>query len=96
VLAVHVVDENAKGIAELFGGETGDKVDKFSGIRWHSVHGVPVLADCERWFAGEVLQQIDLGDHVGFLLRPLDAQGDEPAAQLTIQQARDIKPGHKP
>jgi flavin reductase (DIM6/NTAB) family NADH-FMN oxidoreductase RutF len=96
VLAVHVVDEKAKEIAELFGGETGDVVDKFAQVRWRTVHGVPVLADCERWFAGEVLQQIDLGDHVGFLLQPLDAQGDAPAAQLTVQQARDIEPGHEP
>jgi flavin reductase (DIM6/NTAB) family NADH-FMN oxidoreductase RutF len=96
VLAVHVVDEHAKGIAEVFGGQTGDVVDKFAQVAWHEAHGVPVLDDCRRWFAGRVLQQIDLGDHIGFLLQPLDAQGDAPAAQLTVQQARDIKPGHDP
>jgi flavin reductase (DIM6/NTAB) family NADH-FMN oxidoreductase RutF len=96
VLAIHVVDEQAKEVAELFGGETGDQVDKFARVRWHDVHGVPVLDACERWFTGSVLQQIDFGDHVGFLLRPLEVEGDAPAAQLTVQQARDIEPGHKP
>jgi hypothetical protein len=42
------------------------------------------------------MQQIDLGDHVGFLLQPLEVEGDAPVAQLTVQQARDIEPGHKP
>lgn len=96
VLAVHAVDENAKAIAELFGGETGDVVDKFAGVRWREIDGVPVLDGCARWFAGKVLQQFDLGDHVGFLLQPLDAEGEVAAAQLTYQQARDIEPGHKP
>lgn len=96
VLAVHVVDENARDLAELFGGETGDVVDKFARVRWHEEHGVPVLSGCQRWFAGKVLQQIDLGDHIGFLLQPLDAEGEAPASQLTYQQARDIEPGHDP
>ena len=95
-LAVHVVDREDKAIAELFGGETGDQVDKFSRVKWHPVHGVPILDDCKRWFAGSILQQFELGDHVGFLLAPLDAEPGAGSEQLTIQQARDIEPGHKP
>ena len=96
VLAVHAVDEHAKDIAELFGGETGDVVDKFGRVQWREIDGVPVLSACRRWFAGKVLQQFDLGDHVGFLLQPLEAEGEVPDAPLTYQQARDIEPGHKP
>jgi flavin reductase (DIM6/NTAB) family NADH-FMN oxidoreductase RutF len=95
-LAVHIVEEEDKHIAELFGGETGDEVDKFARIRWHSVHGVPILDACRRWFAGSVLQQIDFGDHVGFLLEPIDLEQDSTAEQLTFQRARDIEPGHEP
>lgn len=95
-LAVHVVDEADKAIAELFGGETGDAIDKFARVPWHEVHGVPVIDGCSRWFVGSVLQRLDLGDHVGFLLQPLEVEGDAPVAQLTVQQARDIEPGHKP
>jgi flavin reductase (DIM6/NTAB) family NADH-FMN oxidoreductase RutF len=96
VFAVHVIDEENKAIAEVFGGESGDRVDKFARVRWHYVDGVPVLADCPRWFTGSVLEQIDLGDHVGHLLEPLHVEAGSPAEQLTYQQARDIKPGHKP
>ena len=95
-VAVHVVDKQNKDVAELFGGETGDEVDKFDQVRWHLVHGVPVLDDCERWFAGTVLERIDLGDHLGLLVSPLDVESSAPAGQLTFQQARDIAPGHKP
>jgi len=96
VLGVHVVEEKNKGLAELFGGETGDAVDKFAKVRWHYEHGVPILEDCERWFAGKILQRIDLGDHVGYLLQPLGTEAGTASEQLTIQQARDIEPGHKP
>jgi flavin reductase (DIM6/NTAB) family NADH-FMN oxidoreductase RutF len=96
VFAVHVVDEGNKAIAELFGGETGDEVDKFARVRWNYVDGVPILEDCPRWFTGLVLEQIDLGDHVGHLLEPLRIENGPVSEQLKYQQARDIKPGHKP
>ncbi len=96
IVAVHVVEERNKDIAELFGGETGDEVDKFSQVAWQTIDGVPVLDACERWFAGTVLERIDLGDHLGLLLSPVDAEPSEPASQLTFQKAQDIKPGHRP
>ena len=58
--------------------------------------GVPIFDSCERWFVGSVLEQIDLGDHVGFLLEPIDAGQEAASDQLTFQNARDIEPGHRP
>jgi flavin reductase (DIM6/NTAB) family NADH-FMN oxidoreductase RutF len=95
-VAVHIVEEKDKHIAELFGGETGDEVDKFTRVSWHSVDGAPILDACPRWFVGSVLQQIDLGDHMGFLLAPIDTGQGATAEQLTFQRARDIEPGHRP
>ena len=95
-LAVHVVDKKNKDIAELFGGETGDEVDKFARVLWHFADGVPILDACERWFAGSILEQIDFGDHVGFLLEPIDSMKSATSEQLTFQKARDIEPGHAP
>lgn len=94
--AVHIVEEKDKRIAELFGGATGDEVDKLSRVRWHFVSGVPILEGCESWFVGSVLEQIDFGDHVGFLLEPIDTGHEASSEQLTFQNARDIEPGHKP
>jgi flavin reductase (DIM6/NTAB) family NADH-FMN oxidoreductase RutF len=94
VLAVHRVDADSKQLAELFGGETGDQIDKFARLGWHAVDGVPVLDGCSCWFTGSILQRIDMGDHVGFLLQPLDAQPGKDASPMTFQQARDIEAGH--
>lgn len=95
-LAVHVIDDKNRNIAELFGGETGDEVDKFARVSWHSEDGVPILDACERWFAGSILEQIDLGDHVGFVLEPIDTEQIAASEQLTFQEARNIEPGHRP
>jgi flavin reductase (DIM6/NTAB) family NADH-FMN oxidoreductase RutF len=95
-LAVHVVEKDNKGLAELFGGETGDVVDKFAQTGWRGVAGMPVLTDCTRWFVATVLQRIDLGDHVGHLLEPISVAPGPASEQLTYQKARDITPGHDP
>ena len=96
MVAVHVVDKKDQHLAELFGGETGDELDKFTQVDWHSVDGVPVLEACERWFAGSVLERIDLGDHLGLLLSPVDVEPSTGAEQLTFQKVRSIEPGHRP
>lgn len=96
VVAVHVVEKRHHDIAELFGGETGDEIDKFARVSWHWAHGVPILDACERRFVGAVLRHVDLGDHVGLLLDPIDSERRSVSDQLTYQRARDIEPGHKP
>ncbi len=95
-LAVHVVEERHKDLAAIFGGETADAVDKFERVSWHYEQGMPILEACDRWFAGTVREQIELGDHVGFVLEPIDTETARGAEQLTYQLARDIEPGHKP
>ena len=46
------------------------------------------------WFAGRVLDQFDLGDHVGFLLEPVAAHRAVGAPYYTFEQAKTIEPGH--
>ncbi|MFL5826373.1 MAG: flavin reductase family protein [Thermoleophilaceae bacterium] len=97
VLAIHVLRDDDRAIAELFGGETGDAVDKFEQVRWRpGPGGVPLLEDLPAWFAGRVLERLDLGDHEGFLLEPLEASAAELPSELSFQEAKDIKPGHEP
>ena len=96
VLAVHFLSEADRPLAELFGGTTGDEVDKFSRCRWRiGPQGVPVLDDCARWFAGEVIEQFPTEDHVGFLLAPILVEGRAWPGQLGFQAARAISPGHE-
>ncbi len=96
VLAVHFLSTEDGDVATLFGGETGDKVDKFARCRWHEgPGGVPVLQDCARWFAGDVIDRIPAGDHVGFLLSPVRTHSGPWSGQLGFQAARTISPGHE-
>jgi flavin reductase (DIM6/NTAB) family NADH-FMN oxidoreductase RutF len=93
-LAVHLVPEGADWLVELFGGETGDEIDKFKRCAWtRGPRGVPILDDCPSWFVGEVRARLDLGDHVGHLLEPLDVRY-EPGPYQRFQQVKDVEPGH--
>jgi flavin reductase (DIM6/NTAB) family NADH-FMN oxidoreductase RutF len=94
-LAIHLVPAEHPELAELFGGETGDDLDKFERCAWHDgPHGAPLLDDCPTWFVGRVLERRPLGDHVGFLLEPVaGAAGDE--AWLPQSAVIDIDAGHE-
>jgi flavin reductase (DIM6/NTAB) family NADH-FMN oxidoreductase RutF len=97
VLVVHFVPEGADELAELFGGETGDDVDKFARVQWRpGPDGVPILSDLENWFAGRIIERIDFGDHWGFLLEPIEGQAGQADSKLTFHRAKRIEPGHEP
>jgi flavin reductase (DIM6/NTAB) family NADH-FMN oxidoreductase RutF len=95
-LVVHVVPEDAFDLVELFGGETGDEIDKLARVEWsEGPDGAPVLAGCPNWFAGSVLQRIPLGDHVGVLLEPVDGRHGAPGQRaFPFSRAKGIEPGH--
>lgn len=95
VLGVHFLSTANKDLAELFGEESGDWTDKFARCKWQEgPSDVPVLVGVKGWIAGRVLQRLDAGDHVPHLLEPIDGGvgGDGPS--LTLQQVRDLEPGH--
>lgn len=63
---------------------------------WHEgPHGLPILAECDNWFAGAILARHDLGDHVGFVLEPIAASSGTPLDEFTFHRARRIEPGHE-
>ncbi|WP_328303440.1 flavin reductase family protein [Streptomyces sp. NBC_00435] len=99
-LAVHVLRREQRRTAELFGGETGDDLDKFDRVDWWAGEGAtPVLADCPAWFVGRVRGLVEGdGDHVGFMLEPVrhgppPGDGEGPAL-LRFSDIADISPGH--
>ena len=95
-LGVHMLSADQVDLAALFGGETGDTVDKFSRCAWQDgPEGVPVLDGVAGWFVGRVVDRLDTGDHLGLLLEPVQASvSDVPG--LTFQQVKDLEPGHDP
>src|SRR5919107_3798104 len=65
-LGVHFVPADGEDVAELFGGETGDEVDKFARCEWYEgPHGVPLVDGCPNRFVGRIIERVNFGDHVG-------------------------------
>lgn len=97
-LAVHVLDRPDDELAGLFGGETGDELDKFARCEWREgPAGVPLLTDSSRRLVGRVVERIPFGDHVGHLLEPVSVAA-EPAQKkprpLHLEDVEDIDAGH--
>lgn len=93
-LAVHLVPRERTELAELFGGQTGDDVDKFERCEWSpGPRGLPILGGCPSWFAGAILSRHDVGDHEGYLLDPIEARC-EPGELLYFGDVKYIEPGH--
>ena len=94
-MVVHLIPERASHIAELFGAETGDDVDKFSRCAWTpGPEGIPVLTDCPSWFVGRILERVPLGDHVGHLLEPFDGAAAAGEGWFPFSRAKELEPGH--
>jgi flavin reductase (DIM6/NTAB) family NADH-FMN oxidoreductase RutF len=92
---VHLIAADQRDLAELFGGETGDEVDKLAACPWHEgPEGVPILDDVSHLFVGRVLDRIDLGDHIGHLLEPVAGRSEGQTSELGFQEARGIEAGH--
>ncbi|MEV4238134.1 MULTISPECIES: flavin reductase family protein [unclassified Nocardia] len=95
-MSVHLVDRDNLALAQLFGAETGDEVDKFSRCRWRvGPNGVPVLVDAVAWFSGTIQARNDFGDHVGLVLAP--EAGYAPGRTVDAvrwSSVADLEPGH--
>lgn len=95
-MGIHLVPEGATELVELFGGETGDELDKFERSAWRpGPEGVPLLDDCPNRFVGRILERVDFGDHTGMVLAPVFAEFEGPADLLRFHRAKRIAPGHE-
>jgi flavin reductase (DIM6/NTAB) family NADH-FMN oxidoreductase RutF len=96
MFAVHLLDRSQRDLAELFGGHSGDELDKFSRCEWTSgPGGVPLLDACPNRFAAARMALLDEGsDHVCVVLEPVAVEGDGRYQPLRLSRADDIEPGH--
>jgi flavin reductase (DIM6/NTAB) family NADH-FMN oxidoreductase RutF len=95
-LVVHFPPADAHDLAQLFGGETGDEVDKFAGVGWTSgPGGSPVLDRCPDWIGGPIVDRVDLGDHTGMVIDVTEG-GTGPMGErhLHFLAVQDVDPGH--
>jgi flavin reductase (DIM6/NTAB) family NADH-FMN oxidoreductase RutF len=95
-LAAHLVPRDQMAVANLFGEETGDEVDKFEGCSWSpGPGGVPLLDACPVRFVGRISERVPLGDHTGYLLIPEQAHGRAaPGDHVRFLDVTDMDPGH--
>src|SRR5215210_3656364 len=96
LLGVHFVPAEAEELAALFGGETGDDVDKFERCAWRpGPGGTPLLDGCPNRFVGRVVERLGAGDHDAFLLAPELAERGTAAREFSFHRAKRIEPGHE-
>jgi flavin reductase (DIM6/NTAB) family NADH-FMN oxidoreductase RutF len=95
-LAVHLLDARDHDLAELFGGTTGDDVDKFARCDWTlGPAGVPLLDRCASVLVLQRTATCDTGDdHVCFIGAPVDARHQPGLRPFHLSDAADIEPGH--
>jgi flavin reductase (DIM6/NTAB) family NADH-FMN oxidoreductase RutF len=96
-VVVHFLAQHQHDLAELFGGSSGDDIDKFEQCRWSpGPGGVPVLDDCPNHFVARRVALLDEGsDHVCVVVEPIDARSDGALRPLRLSAADDIEPGHQ-
>ena len=95
-LVVHLLRPGDEGLARLFGEETGDEIAKFDHCEWSAgPNNTPVIAGCD-WFAGRVIQRVDVGDHVMHVLDVTDAESRTGRTdQLSSRAVQDLDAGHE-
>ncbi|PSK67627.1 FMN reductase (NADH) RutF [Micromonospora sp. MH33] len=96
LLAVHGLAADQRDLAELFGTQTGDKVDKFERCTWQpGPSGIPIIDNCPRRFVGRILDRAAWGNHTGFLLEPLSASGEPDPSPLMLPAVAHLRAGHE-
>ena len=96
LLGVHFLSTEDGDLAELFGSETGDEVDKFGRVDWTAgPDDTPLLDRCPNRFVGRVLNRSDSGDHVMFLLEPVAADRGTELRPFPFHRAKRLEPGHE-
>lgn len=96
-LAVHLLATADHELAEHFGTQTGEEVDKFAG---HQVEdgpgGVPLLRALTHRLVGRRLAVLDVGgDHACFALEVVQADSEGAFEPLRNSAVEHLRPGHE-
>ena len=95
--AVHFLDDGDERLAALFGGLTGDEVDKFERTGWApGPDGVPPPNDSPHRLVLARHALFDAGeDHVCLVGDPVAATSRNAFTPLRLPDVDDIEPGHE-
>ena len=94
--AIHFLDRSDHDLAELFGGNSGDDLDKFQHCDWSAgPSGVPLLVQVpNRLVLGRVALLDEGSDHVCLVTEPLEASSGPHFTPLRLSDAGDITTSH--
>jgi flavin reductase (DIM6/NTAB) family NADH-FMN oxidoreductase RutF len=93
--AVHFLSDHDEQLAELFGTESGDSLDKFELCAWTAGAGaVPLLDGCAAVVFEKQTLWDDGGDHVCIVGSPVTFTSAEHPTPLRISAAGRFKAGH--
>ena len=98
--AIHFLTEADLAVAEWFGTQTGETVDKFAGRgadrsgKDTDEHGLPLLRGCpNRMVVKRIAILDDGGDHACFTTRMLSAHSDGPFTPLRLSDVAHLDAG---
>jgi flavin reductase (DIM6/NTAB) family NADH-FMN oxidoreductase RutF len=95
---VHWLPSDRHDLAELFGGTSGDEVDKFDRCDWtDGTGGVPLLDGCPDRFTARRVDWVDLTatDHSCVVLAPVEVDRAPGRRRwLRLDDVEDITAGH--
>jgi flavin reductase (DIM6/NTAB) family NADH-FMN oxidoreductase RutF len=97
-LAVHLLTEADGSLAERFGSQTGDEVDKLAGLDWEpGPGGVPLLAAAPARLVGRIVDRLaGTADHDLFVLDVVEAVSPSGRHEpLRLSAVDDMDPGHE-
>lgn len=74
-LALHTLRRDQMNLVKHFGLQSGRQADKFAGLDWRTgTTGPPILADCQGWIEGRVVNAMNGGDMTTFLVDIVDGE----------------------
>jgi flavin reductase (DIM6/NTAB) family NADH-FMN oxidoreductase RutF len=96
-LGLHLLAEDDRPLAELFGTLTGDDVDKFARVDHdEGPAGVPMLTACRNRMVLRRTALLDDGsDHVCMVGEPVTLTGSGRFRPLRLHHVADLTPGHE-
>ncbi|WP_205304897.1 flavin reductase family protein [Nocardioides sp. 616] len=96
-LAVHFLTADDLALAERFGTLTGDRDDKFEGLRTETgPDGVPILLDCPNRLVVRRTSLLDEGgDHLCLSAETVSVSSGGPFTPLRLSDAEHLTPGHE-